>query len=220
MPKIRLLVFESCIVSPETTVVTCERVEVDAVGVDEAGPERPERVEALAVGELPQRRLELRAAPGDVVEAGVGAHRGARGVAGRAVDALADHDRELALVVGAGLLARDHDRLAVPDQRRRPLGEDHRHIGDGELGLLGVVAVVEADADQLAGHHGMRERDGVERRALALGGRERRPRLARRHEAPGPGRAGVDDRLVLEPADAEFAGRAAIADCLHRCPSS
>ena len=36
MPKIRLLVFESCIVSPETTVVDLQRAEVDALGVDEA----------------------------------------------------------------------------------------------------------------------------------------------------------------------------------------
>ena len=42
----------------------------------------------------------------------------------------------------------------------------------------------------------------------------------RRDEALLARGAGIDDRLVLEPADAELAGRVAVADCLHPRASS
>ena len=67
------------------------------------------------------------------------------------------------------------------------------HLGEVELRLLRVVAVVEADADELARHDGMGERDRVERRARPVGRRQRGPGGARRDESLLARRARVDD---------------------------
>ncbi len=111
--KIRSDVFESCITSPETVVLTEMSVGSTPVGAKQARADRRERVEALAERELAQRRLELRPAAGDVVERRDGADVRPGVVARHAVGATTDHDRDLALVVRARLLAGDHDLVVT-----------------------------------------------------------------------------------------------------------
>src|SRR5262249_62171441 len=64
---------------------------------------------------------------------------------------LADHDTELDFPVELIRAAWSQDRLARIQDRVRPLREDRRLLRDRLVGLLGVVAVVEPDADELAG---------------------------------------------------------------------
>ena len=170
-----------------------DRFEIHAVGARDARPHRREGVEALAERELAKRRLELGPAAGHVVQAGDAADGRAGLVRRGAVDRAPEHDRHLALVVGPGLLARDDDRLVGPDQRRGELGEDDRDGRDLELGLLGVVAVVEADRDQVARDGRVQEAEAGERRlarrrptrsAPSLRRRGRSPRAARRRRRP------------------------------------
>src|SRR5439155_1588855 len=63
----------------------------------------------------------------------------------------ADDDAELGLVVDLLGDLRDPDRVTVRDQGVRPLGEEERPLGQVDALLLRVVAVVEADADDLLG---------------------------------------------------------------------
>jgi hypothetical protein len=60
-----------------------------------------------------------------------------------------DHDGQLGLVVGRRRLGRDDDRLAGADHAVGELREQDRDLGDREVRLLGVIAVVQADADDL-----------------------------------------------------------------------
>ncbi len=193
-----------------------ERAEVDAIGSHEARADRAEGVEALAERELAERRLELGPAPRHVVEGAVRADgRARRGAAGPA-DARSEDERQLALVVGPRLLARDHDGRAVADQGRRVLGEDDRNLGDVELRLLGVVAVVQADADHLAGDDRRQQPDAGEGVLRPVRPLEGLPRLVRGHEPHRAGRAGVADDLTLEPADADVAVRRKAHRARHR----
>ena len=127
----------------------------------------------------------------------------------------ADHDGQLALEVGAGLLARDHDRLAMADQAGRELGEHDRHGGDVQLGLLGVVTIVEADRDDFARHDGMQQLHVGDGHCGAGGGGDRGPALDGRDEPLRPGDTGIDDRLVLQTSEANLAGCIPIAHCVH-----
>ena len=63
--------------------------------------------------------------------------------------ALADHDAELGLEIALGHDRRDHDRLPRADQRIRPFGEQQRRVRRRDSLLLRVVAVVQADTDDL-----------------------------------------------------------------------
>src|SRR6185436_19750686 len=109
--------------------------------------DRAERVGRLPTRPLPVAELEVPCA--HVVRAEVAAN-GLEGVLLRhALDALADDDAELRLVVGLRDDRRDHDRLAWPDERRRPLREEERRLRELGALLLRMVAVVEADADDL-----------------------------------------------------------------------
>ena len=61
-------------------------------------------------------------------------------------------ERELALVVHALRLGRQHDVAAADHERRRRLQEEHRLVlGRDAAELGGVVAVVLADRDDLRG---------------------------------------------------------------------
>ena len=108
---------------------------------------------AEGVGGLPARPLpvrELQVARAHVVRAEVSAHRLERVFLRHALDSRADHDAELGLVVGLGHDRRDDDRLARADQGRRPLREEERLRRKLRALLLGVVGVVQADADDLS----------------------------------------------------------------------
>ena len=98
----------------------------------------------LAVGELEVPR-------GHVVETEVAGHRLERGLDRSTADAFADDDAELRLVVDLVRHGRDHDRLAGPDQGIRPLREQQRRGGQLRPLFLRMVAVVQADADDLLG---------------------------------------------------------------------
>src|SRR6478736_2949242 len=82
-----------------------DRLEIHVRGARDARAHRREGVEALAERELAKRRLELRPAAGDIVQAGDAADRASRFLGGGAVDGAAEDDPHLALVVGPGLLA-------------------------------------------------------------------------------------------------------------------
>jgi hypothetical protein len=74
-----------------------------------------------------------------------------RVVLGHAPGLRADDDAELGLVVDLGRLGRQHDGIAVADQRVGPLREQQRRLREVLAALGRVVAVVEPDADDLAG---------------------------------------------------------------------
>src|SRR5205823_14480284 len=59
------------------------------------------------------------------------------------------HDAELRLVIDVLRDRRDADRLAVADQRVGPFGEEQRALRQRRALLFRVVAVVQADADDL-----------------------------------------------------------------------
>src|SRR6185295_15801589 len=63
-------------------------------------------------------------------------------------------------------------------------------------------------------------RHRADREALSLGLCERRPGRPGRDEALLACRPGVDDRLVLEPAEPELPRCVAVTDCLHPGASS
>ena len=69
----------------------------------------------------------------------------------RATDRLADDDADLPFVLDLRRLRREHDGLAVRDHARRRLEKDQRLLRDLVADLLGVIAVVAADADDLSG---------------------------------------------------------------------
>ncbi len=64
---------------------------------------------------------------------------------------LADDERKLAFIVEIVAHLRLHHRLEVADLTAGEAGEQRRLLGDGAAGLGDMVAVVEADADDLAG---------------------------------------------------------------------
>ena len=150
-PKIRFAVVPSCSSLAVDARAQAERAQVaDLVERDERGAARRERVDRLAA--RPQRVLQLQVARADVVER----HRAGdvrQGVrVGDVARRTADHERQLRLVVDVvGVRGRQHDRLAAAAQRVCELREPHRRRRDVLPGLLGVVAVVQADADDLLG---------------------------------------------------------------------
>src|SRR5207344_931956 len=86
-----------------------------------------------------------------VVRAHVAKHRLEGALLRYAPDALADDDSELRLVVRLRDDRRDDDRLAGADERGRPLREQERRRRQLGALLLRVVAIVQANADDLPG---------------------------------------------------------------------
>ena len=110
---------------------------------------------AAEAAPLAAAALDLPVARRDVVGAGEAEHV-LEGLRPRDVLAgLADHHRELALVVHlvAGEEGRDQDRVAGILERVEALHEQHGLLGDLHLRLLGVVPVVQADAKDLDRRH-------------------------------------------------------------------
>src|SRR5262249_27617165 len=166
--------------------------------MDDARPHRGERVEALPERELLHRRLELRAAAGDVVERRDAADRSARLPAVRPVRPPPDDHRDLALPVGTRLLARDDDLLAVADQRVRPDREAERAVGAFEARPVDVRLVVDPDRDDLLRPARREQPNAVEPVALAPGALDRLPCLVAPVEPAEAGRPGVDDMVALQ----------------------
>ena len=171
MPKIRFDVLESWRVSPETMARIAQRVRIRDIGGSDERPDRAERVGRLAARPLPV--CELQVARRDVVGDDIAAYRLERVLLRDVLHRRADHDPELGLVVALRHDRRDHDRIAGADQRGRVLREEERRLGQLDSLLLGVVPVVETDADDLAGtidgHHAPILRDVIAARVHATG---------------------------------------------------
>ncbi len=122
------------------------------VGGDEPGADGREGVERFAAVPLPAF-LDLRCPLADVV---------ANQVAGDVTECfglrhplapLADHERELDLVVDRRVIRR-HDHVVVGTiDRRRCFVEEDGFVRDGGVGFLGVVDVVEAHGHELGRPH-------------------------------------------------------------------
>ena len=116
---------------------------------------------------------------------------------------------------------RSDDRLAVADDRVRELREQERPAGAVAAAFRGMVAVVQPDADDLAGARMIGAgSQALERHAL-LGAR-RQPadgvaRTRRRGDRPGRAAAADDDLVAVDPAGAD--GLLAVErDQAHRAP--
>ena len=196
--------------------------EVEAGRLHQARADRGERVEALAEGELRERRLELGAATRHVVERGHRADGLRRRLAGRPVGPAPDHDAHLALEVRSRLFARHDDRLLGPDDRRRELGEQDRHGGHVVLRFDGVLAVVDADREDLRRTQRRAQAHGREVVPRSIGIADALPPFGRRYEAGVVDRTRVDDRLVLQPAQTAITRRRFEDDGAHvtrSCPT-
>ena len=127
----------------------------------------------LAVG-------ELKVARADVVEVGVAEDVVVAILGGDARRAPADDDRELRLVVDVLGERGNQDRGVWTYDRRRELREHQRALGRFHSALRRVVAVVQPDANHLAGARDRgEERDVTERKDRTLGAKVRQPGLGR-----------------------------------------
>src|SRR5712691_9725604 len=115
----------------------------------EERPERREGVGALAFHPL-AAALELKAALRIVVVQRVAGDEPDRLLARDIPGGAADDDRELDFPIELGAAARDDDAVVRARQRRGRLEEDHRLAGDVRAAFRGVIAKVDADADDLA----------------------------------------------------------------------
>ena len=188
--KIRSLVFESCITSPDTVVliemsvgskpVARARLGPIGVNVSKLLPSVNWRSGVSSCARRPETSSSAVTAP-------TYDHASSRR---DPVGAPADHDGDLALVVGARLLARDHDLVVRPGDRGRVHREDDGHLGDGEVGLDRVRAVVEADREDLARRHRREQAHRVEgvRRRRSPRRAAPRPRPSARSPAGPRGR--------------------------------
>src|SRR5262249_41507475 len=140
------------------------------VGRHQYRADRGEGVERLADHPLLAFLLELPVAGRDVVTDRV-AGDVANGVCRLEVPpALADDDYQLGLEIDFLAPRRQHNIFAVADQRRRVLAEEDRLLGYGGAAFDGVVAVVQAETNNLGrvGDRGQ-ELDRVGRVAHGVG---------------------------------------------------
>jgi hypothetical protein len=173
------------------------RLDLGGIGIEVGGDARPdgaEGVKSLGAGLLVIVLLDV---PGrEVVEAGVAEHVLARALGRGVPAALANDDGQLALVVHPGGLGRIDDGIVGPAQGGEGLEEEQRLVGDGQMHLLGVLAVVEGEGHDLGGDHGSEEDRLLHRPPLA-------PSLER-----AVGRAGIlDDLGAVEDTVARLARR-------------
>src|SRR5262249_17933526 len=96
-------------------------------------------------------RVSLPVADAALVVAGIAGDVIERAACGNVPAFLADDERKLALVIEVVADARLHHRLKMPDLTAGEAGEQCGLLGDGPSGLRDVVAIIEADADDLAG---------------------------------------------------------------------
>jgi len=143
----------------------------DLLKRNDGGPHRAEAGVRLPHGELRYRTRQLDGALGQVVADGEAGHVVPPVGLGCPLRAPADDHHELHLVVDPA--AWQGDRGFRPGVAGRELGEDHRFRRQHRHpGLLGVVLVVQSDAEDLAGQrHGGTEARRVVRRGGRGGGR-------------------------------------------------
>ena len=141
------------------------------VGSDQLGSDRRERVEGLAGHPLFARLVELPVAGGDVVADGVAADILEGSLPRNMPPLSADHHDELGLIVDLLAHSGQDDGRTMADQGGRVLAEEHRFRRYRHAALGRVVAIVQPDADDLAGSgtgaSSVRWRDRGERRRSA-----------------------------------------------------
>src|SRR5215470_14037628 len=173
-----------------------DQLQVGGVGFGlDPRPQRAERVESLRPRPLAVPLLQV--ARGDIVGAGIAEDHAGR-LAGRHVAAQpADDEGELALVVDA-LAHRDRvlDGITGPADGGRGLQEQNGLRGRLSAHLAGMVGVVLAHRDHLAGQHRRQQPDVIERKAgpgEPDGVRPGAERVAaeRRDDLPAPYRGGA-----------------------------
>src|SRR5881394_768238 len=121
----------------------------DFVRRGEKGPQRRERVAAIALHPLaaalelegPLRVVVVQHVAGDVPQGGILFH---------VARAPADHDRQLDLPIGLAAALGDDDVIVRPGHSGRGLEKEDGLGGEGLSRFLGMVAVVQADAHDLA----------------------------------------------------------------------
>ena len=193
------------------------------VGGDQRRPAGGGAVEDLAGH--PLRGGELEVAGGEVVEQRVAGEVVERVGLGDFLGALADDEGDLGLVVDLAAVGGQRDRGSGRGQRVAVLAEDRRAGGHLHAALGRVLAVVEADADDLVrvGDRG-EEGDGRARVRRRPAVPEPRPQVldpAGGEQLPQPApvrlaqqRPGVDDPVALEhPGPRSVAG--VVADQPH-----
>ncbi len=121
----------------------------DLVGGDQPRSERAEAVAALALVPL-RAAFELVFALGDVVGDAVAGDVLERALDGNVPRDRTDDDRQFDFPVGLERARRQQDRVARTADAGGGLHEEDRFARDRHAGFPGVVAVVEADADDLA----------------------------------------------------------------------
>ena len=145
----------------------------DLIASDQSGAEAAGLVKVLARrplrgGDLPvaHRAVVVATVAGDMVP-------GVLFLDAAAALADHDHDRDLGLVVQAARLGRTQDVLAMRHLRLGQAQEDRGRFGDFLAGLAHMLAVVQADAEDLArvGYHGQQfELRELQRRLVLAGG--------------------------------------------------
>ena len=158
LPGVRVLKHFAADGEPDVEVVGVG----DFVGGDDGGAEGAEGVEALCHGPLGGGELDIAGA--DVVEDGVAEDVVMPVFFRDAAAGLSDDDRELNLVIGLLGERRDADGLFGSDDGGWEFGKDGGEFGELHFGFDGVVAVVEANAEDA----GWR-RDGGEEAGLSSG---------------------------------------------------
>ena len=188
------------------------------------GADGRERVGALALDPL-AGASELELPLGDVVD---------QAVAGNVVEgvvfldvarARADDDSQLDLPVALHRTPGQHHVVVRPADRGGRLHEQDRLVRNGLAGLLGMIGVVEPDAEQLAdtAHRAAEPRFRLDRgQRCGIDRRDSRQALRREHRA-----VDVDDvprQIAHSTAGIQDAGllgaRLAVPDQLHERPSS
>ena len=186
---------------------------IDLVRGDEPGTDRAERVAALAL--VPRTAaLQLERALGNVVDDAIAGDMRQRVFLGDVAAGRADDDAELDLPVGLFRPARDLDIVVRTLDRAGPFAEHDRLGGERHVALGGVVRIVQADADELAGARDARPDprgafDLGQARQVERG--DRRETLGREQVASDVAKLGgqrADDAVLIEDAGLFLAARA------------
>jgi hypothetical protein len=188
------------------------------IGGDDARPQRAERGERLAAAPLAAAAVPLPVAGAHVVGAGVAEHV-LEGVGpADVVTGLPDHDGQFALVVDlvAPQLPRQHDRIARVLHGARVLEEQHGMGWRGGVALGGVLLVVEADAEDVAGLEWCEQLVDL-RHGAGVAERTEQVTLEKRHAAVGVEASQMGGAGGFEAND--FHGRALPAEKVWRAAS-
>ena len=150
MGKINCEVFESCASRAVEPKSDAERMGIgDFIERHEPRTDRREGVERLTGHPLFARLAELPIARRDVVADHAAGDVLHRPVSVNVFAAATDRDHHFRLIIDFLTDGRQLDRIAVRDDARREFAEQDRLVGNGRVALDRVIAIVEAEADDL-----------------------------------------------------------------------